>query len=263
MSLGLWQRWWPELIRVAAVQAPRCASADAEFVATSLLEKLNRSNIDLVVFPEKWITEVFQDGSRYFKDLIDLFRRFSADTACAVVPGSFSLTRDGKLYNTAPFIEDGSVVGFQDKISLYRGERKNYTGGSEVRSFPFHGTRVSVAVCYDLDFPYFAKIAAGLGSRIIVNPSLIHQKFHGMWKIYVLGRSLENRMPVISVNSISEPFSGNSIITSMDFTPDGVFIQEKNCGTEIITESEIDENGLEEAVTARLNEDPGRYEIRR
>lgn len=76
-----------------------------------------------------------------------------------------------------------------------------------VHIFKTHFERIATPVCYDLDFPYFRKIASLDGASIIINPSLIRNTLHGMWQLYVAARSLENRLNVASTNSISNPFN--------------------------------------------------------
>ena len=46
---------------------------------------------------------------------------------------------------------------------------------------------------------------------VIFNPSLIRKDFHREWHLYVKTRSLENRIPVISINSISDDFMGEAM----------------------------------------------------
>jgi predicted amidohydrolase len=99
------------------------------------------------------------------------------------------------------------------------------------------------------------------GVTVLANPSLIPSKYHRMWHIYVRGRSLENRIPVLSVNSLSEPFLGNSIITGMRDEGDGIVLEEENAGSQEIFYSELNYSHLPGLVRKRKDEDPGVYAL--
>lgn len=94
---------------------------------------------------------------------------------------------------------------------------------------------------------------------MLVNPSLIVRDFHEMWHIYVRGRSLENRIPIVSVNSLSDPFAGGSLVTWMEYTEGGVFLKGTESNTAPVTVAEVDERNVDGPLMARFNEDPGDY----
>ena len=155
-------------------------------------------------------------------------------------------------------ISDGRILGWSDKISLYRIEKNEYSQGREISVFEADGIKFGVAVCYDLDFPYYTKIAIRKGARILFNPSLIIKQFHEMWHIYVRGRSLENRIPVISVNSSSEPLGGNSLGTSFVQLERGVILESQMAKQSVLS-YELDMSGIDDMIESRMNEDPGKY----
>ncbi len=250
-------------MRIASVQAPRCGKASAVGYIESLAHELEIIEPDLVVLPEKWVTDHFDQDSYELQNILDTFRDMSASSGYSIVPGSFSIVRNNKLYNSSPFIRAGQLQGFQDKISPYRNERSLYEPGENINVFDAGSIRISIAVCYDLDFPYYAKVAVARGARMLVNPSLIVKEFHDMWYIYVRGRSLENRIPIVSVNSLSDPFNGGSLVTWMNYTDAGVILKDSGPSRSHITMAEIDEGSVEGPLLSRFNEDPGEYRISR
>ena len=234
-------------------------SGEAEAYLDRIMKKYDKDEFQMLVLPEKWITNNLEENDPVFQALLNTFEEISEKYSCDVVPGSFSIARSGKLYNSSPFIHRGKVLGFQDKISLFKGENGNYSKGDKIKLFDAGSLKISIAVCYDLDFPYFAKMVAGNRGNLIVNPSLITSEFKDMWHIYVKGRSLETRLPVISINSSSDPFLGGSIITRMRPRNGGIFLEGELLGA---TESRIVETNPEdmrEYIDSRHAEDPGTY----
>lgn len=231
--------------------------------ALSYLEKtINRISgheFQMVVLPEKWITSPMPENDPVFQEIMGFFQELSEKNRCSIVPGSFSIERNGGLYNSSPFIHEGKILGFQDKISLFKGENGKYSNGNEIRIFNAGGLKVSIAVCYDLDFPYFAKVAAANGASLIVNPSLISSEFRDMWHIYVKGRSLETRLSVVSINSLSDPFLGGSIVTRMKPGNGGVFLEQELLGSEEARIVETNPEEMRNFIEARQAEDPGFY----
>lgn len=246
-------------MKILCVQAPRKEAEEAPGYIEGILRKYREQDFSMVVFPEKWVSSTFSENDRQLLEILGPFTEFSRSHHCSVVPGSYSIKRDGGLFNTAPFIHDGTIQGYQDKISLFRSENGKYAKGSEIRTFDAGNMVVSIAVCYDLDFPYFAKIAARKGASLLVNPSLISSEFRDMWHIYVKGRSLETRIPVVSINSLSEPFLGGSIVTRMRPGDGGIFLEQELLGERESTIVETNPEDMRGFIESRQSEDPGSY----
>lgn len=246
-------------MKVLCVQAPRTGIENADSYISKLASEIGHLEFDLMVLPEKWVTTHVSPESEVWGNLLSSFQDISRNHNCMAVPGSFSLFRESGLYNSAPVLVKGKLEGYQDKISLYRGEKGKYQTGNEIRVFNAGETNFSVPVCYDLDFPYFTKIAVDMGADFLVNPSLITSNFSQMWYIYVKGRSLENRLPVVSVNSLSEPFYGGSIVTSMHPEDGGILLKEEIMGREHYKIIETNSNELRDHARYRKAEDPGTY----
>ncbi|GGM66877.1 hypothetical protein GCM10007108_01320 [Thermogymnomonas acidicola] len=246
-------------MRASIVQAPLM---DMERAMGFLEENEERifSGADLVVFPEKWITDRMDQDGPEMSSLLRFYGDMSARHRVLLCPGSLSVYRDGRLFNSSPLIDMGKLIGWQDKVSLFRSEKKSYTPGSEVKVFDTHLCRIGVCICYDVDFPYYCKMQAGMGARLILNPSLIDRDFRDMWHIYVRARSLENRLPFISVNSSSEMFGSGSMVTWMERAGKGVLLRELQAG-DVFTLVELSTD-VADLVDTRAEEDPGHYSLR-
>jgi len=219
---------------------------------------LAKEKPDFMVLPEKWVMQRYDEQSEQLNQVLDTFCELSQENGCTIVLGSFSVVRKGKLYNSSPVISEGKIIGWSDKISLYRTEKNEFTTGRSINVFQSSGIKFSVAVCYDLDFPYYTKVAIRKGARILFNPSLIHESLHGMWHIYVTGRSLENRIPILSVNSSSPPLGGGSIGTFLDEEEKGVRIRKTKAAKSVISYT-VDMQATSSMIERRMQEDPGIY----
>lgn len=245
---------------LVGIEAPIVSASDIEGSVIPVLNELNRENTDLVLFPEKWISNVFVEGSESYLKIMDIFRSLSSEYTISIVPGSLNIQRTTGLYNSAPVFTRGELLGWQDKIIPFARENKYYTHGTEVRSFDVNGLKIGIQVCYDLDFPFVTKLQALEGVDVILNPSLILDGFHNMWHLYVKTRSLENRIPVISVNSTSEPFNGGSISTSFSVREAGIQLKTNRSRGGRINCS-VNRNMVRRLSSMRRMEDPGLYDL--
>ena len=189
------------IMKIRGIQTKRMALDEALKYLTSLKADPD----EILVLPEKFIT------TKVMKNELDRILD-SLKMNNTVILGSVSYL-DRFLFNRTFIIRNKQIIGWQDKINLYRAEATKYTPGNELKVFNMGTYRAGILVCYDLDFPDYARMLFRAHCDIIFNPSLIRKDFHREWHWYVKTRSLENRIPIISVNSISDDFMGDSIIT--------------------------------------------------
>jgi 5-aminopentanamidase len=90
---------------------------------------------------------------------------------CAVVGGFCELGDDGLLYNSAALVDESGTRVVYRKAHLWDREKLIFTPGADappVVSLPFG--RVAVMICYDLEFPEWARLAALDGADLIAAP---------------------------------------------------------------------------------------------
>lgn len=130
---------------------------------------------DIIVFPEDFVTGPIEsrhslaskDGKflRFFQNLA---QKFKID----IVPGSIIIEKDGKLYNTAYYIDNtGKVLGEYQKINLWHPERSHFEAGDKINVFDTRFGKVGLAICWDLIFPEPFREMAKQGAEIIICPS--------------------------------------------------------------------------------------------
>lgn len=117
----------------------------------------------------------------------------------------------------------------------------------------------AVPICYDIDFPFYAKISAMKGATLLINPSLIRNDFHKEWHTYIEARALENRISVLSVNSANENFGGDSLFIDTYTENNGV----RTVKLEALKMTRFtviySDGKVEEKRELRKSEDPGYY----
>ena len=207
------------ILKIRGIQSRRMPLDDA----IEYLSSMKPDPDEIMVFPEKFITTKVTG-----KDMGRVLDSIKFNNT--LILGSLSY-EDRFLFNRTFIIKNKTVTGWQDKINLYRAEATKYTPGNELKIFDMGDYRAGILVCYDLDFPDYARMLFRKHCDIIFNPSLIRKDFHREWHWYVKTRSLENRIPVVSINSVSDDFMGDSIIAYPHKEEGGVrldIIEDKN-----------------------------------
>lgn len=251
-------------VDIVAFQTRRMSLADSiSYLENLFSREMKDRNADFIIMPEKWIDTEFMEYSESLSNILQFFMDFSKRSGNTVIPGSFAVKRSNGLFNSSPVISGGEILGWQDKISLFSREKERYTPGNRTEVFEAQGLKFTVSVCYDSDFPYYTRMAALEGSEIMFSPALIHKDFHDMWKIYIEARALENRLPFVSINSLSDPFNGGSMISVPVRYMFGAKLSTKSYGENEVIEERVSLEGLRELREARLKEDPGSYGFRK
>lgn len=91
-----------------------------------------------------------------------------------LLAGTFLLDVGGGRYrNRAYFFAPDGRHGFQDKLTLtgYEREAGVIEVGDELRVFETDFGRVGIAICYDIEFPLYARAQAEAGARLLLVPS--------------------------------------------------------------------------------------------
>ena len=246
-------------IKVTGIQAMRMSLESAVKYLEKRLPRPSDGRIDLMAFPEKWIVDRIESDSEKMSLLLGVFSDISEKYSCVLIPGSLSVTRNGRLFNSAPVMDSGKILGWQDKISPFGNEKTEYSSGNGINIFNTSAGKLSVPVCYDIDFPYFLKVSIRDGAEYAINPSLIDSEYHDLWRLYISARSLENRIPVLSINSLSAPFNGNSLAVQPYLHYYGFKIRTMDAGDKEVFSTELDISEIREHMVKRTDEDPGVY----
>lgn len=99
---------------------------------------------------------------------------------------------DYPLYNAATMLSPEGIVGTYGKVHLFGDEVETFVSGN---GFPIWQTpwgRVAIQICYDLEFPEAARVAALAGAELIIYPTANMSPFGEIHHTYVMSRALEN-----------------------------------------------------------------------
>ena len=205
-------------IRVAAVQTGIHASDEKRAVreAEALVRRAAKKRARLICMPEHWL---LSKVAKPEDEIYERFAKLAIETDAYINLGGIYEREGDATYLVSPTIgPDGDIVSRQRKVHLYRGEKKRALPGERFEIFKVDGVNVGTMVCHDVVFPESARTLTLGGAELLLVPSLIISEGSRPWHIYLMSRSLENRVPVISPNPYFPPrIPGRSIIVDLEY----------------------------------------------
>ena len=201
------------MVKLGLIQTKSYSSNILGIKAVSkLLQKIGRSNVDVVCLPEQWLKD--NRMSNIEKEFSD-FKKIAKDYDMTIIPGAFYERRQNRFAITAPIIgPSGEIIGRQDKIHPFDYEQNLVNPGRKANLFKTK-CKFGVIVCYDMVFPKVVNSLVKKGAEVIFSPSRIVKRGILPWHLYVQARSLENRVPILAANVENHKFGGNSIIVDL------------------------------------------------
>ena len=139
---------------------------------------------DFCMFPELLTTQLFsmlpdgrpQDTARaldqFTEPYLEMFNELAIRYNVNIIGGSHLAIEDEKLYNIAYLFRRDGTIEKQYKIHVTPSEAKwwGVVGGEKVQVFDSDRGKIAILICYDIEFPELARIAAGKGANIIFVP---------------------------------------------------------------------------------------------
>ncbi|MGA2783965.1 MAG: carbon-nitrogen hydrolase family protein [Candidatus Bathyarchaeia archaeon] len=167
-----------------------------------------------ICLPEHWLLE-------YWKKATDAPERL-AETAKAehifIITGANYTHDQTSIRIRSTIIDpDGRVIGWQDKVHLFRDESKIALPGESYKLFATPFAKFGITICYDNVFPEAARTIALQGADLLFVPSRVITEGLNPWLLYLKTRALENRIPVIAPN-VSDPprYDGGTVIVDLE-----------------------------------------------
>ncbi len=205
-------------IRLALAQWTIGAPHDfAEFAArvTAEIAKAAAAGARIVVLPEYLALELASTFAAEIRaDIVAtltglqplheawaaLFGTLAREHRIHLLAGTFLCAQpNGRFRNRAHLFAPGGGAAFQDKLTLTAFEK--HVGviepGDELRVFDTEFGRVAINVCYDAEFPLYARAQREAGARLLLVPSCTDTEA-GATRVRVgcMARALENRFYV-------------------------------------------------------------------
>jgi predicted amidohydrolase len=201
--------------RLAACQYPVTFLADFPSYRrklASLVREAATAGARLLLFPEYGAMELAallappdrQDLRRQpdalqdiLPDFLGMVSALAKDHRVYILAPSFPVrVARGQFRNRAHLVTPGGQTGFQDKLMMTRfeTERLAISPGREIKVFETELGRIGVNICYDAEFPPFAKAQTEAGADLILVPSCTdrHSGHSRVW-IGARARALENQ----------------------------------------------------------------------
>jgi predicted amidohydrolase len=259
-------------IRVAVVQYELRKIAGFDDFASQcrlFVETAAGYNSDFVLFPELLTTQLLTYIEANAKTIgaklteqterfVDLFCELARTNKTHIIAGSHLTLEEGKLHNISYFFDRKGKVSKQYKLQITPHEREAWgvQPGDSVEVFDTDCGKISILICYDIEFPELGRIAASKGARIIFCPSNTDQRFGYLRVRYCAqARAIENQVYVaVSGCTGNTPMLGGGEMhyaQSAIFTPSDLqFFQEAvaaECAANVETMiiQDLDMNALE------------------
>lgn len=246
--------------RRLAVYQPDAAGRD-KAGRLALLERamraLGRGGADLIVCPELYMSgyNVGDAVHRLAEPADGPFAKAVAglarDWRMAVVYG-YPETADGRIYNAALALGPGGErLANHRKLALPPGREPDlFSPGHGLTLFDVAGTRATLLICYDAEFPEAVRAAAAAGAEVVVVPTALAERWSIVANRMIPTRALENGVFLAYANHAGREddlvYLGQSCIVG----PDGGDLARAGAKEEIIV-AEIDLAAIA-AMRARL-----------
>lgn len=133
-------------------------------------------------------------------EYLTTFSQISRETGMTILGGTHIHKENNGFLNTAfLFFPDGRIER-QTKIHPTPEERKswNLTAGNSFNVFDTEHGKLSILICYDIEFPEGPRIVADMGAEIILCPSFTDVAA-GYWRVRhcAQARAIENQLYVV------------------------------------------------------------------
>jgi len=193
----------------------------------SLIEQAMALNAQILCLPERWYHVDYMNrnletnlqeshGEQY-----QLVQSWAKKYHISIISGGIWESRkpDKPKICCYYFNCHGQECFCQEKIHLYGLEKQWFQSGSKITVFHDSALDISfsILICFDLNISSdLAKLAVMNGAEVLFSPTLFRDIGVDNWNIYIRSRALENRVPLVSCNSIlkilDREFKGQSKI---------------------------------------------------
>lgn len=196
---------------------------------------------DFILFPEIFTTQLLsllpatdpatamrsldEFTPRYLELFTDLAVRFNVN----IIGGSHFTVEDGSLYNIAYLFRRDGTLGKQYKLHITPTERQwwGVKPGNRVEVFDTDRGRISIQICYDVEFPEVSRVAVEKGAQLIFVPFCTDERYGYLRVRYCAqARCVENQVYAAIAGSVGNlpqvPSLGLHYAQSGVFTPSDI-----------------------------------------
>ncbi|MBN2369083.1 MAG: carbon-nitrogen hydrolase family protein [Vicinamibacteria bacterium] len=191
---------------------------------------------DFILFPELITTQLLsivkapRPGlavrrlSDYTDSYLERFSQLAIGYNINVIGGSHFLVENDKLYNVAFLFRRDGTLERQYKLHVTPNEQRwwGVSTGDRLEVFNTDCGRIAILVCYDIEFPELARIAADKGARILFVPFNTDERYAYLRVRYCAqARCIENHVYAAVAGCVGNlPFVDNADI---HYAQSGIF----------------------------------------
>jgi predicted amidohydrolase len=175
-------------VRIAAVQYELSTIEDKDQFWNGLISKIREAagnGANLIIFPEYVTSHLLSlepvmthlEACLYLEACtamyVEFFQRQSQEWNVTILGGTHICKEENEFFNQAfMFFPDGRIVT-QKKLHLTPEEQSRWplAAGDELQVFETEWGKISILICYDIEFPELARNAAERGAELILCPS--------------------------------------------------------------------------------------------
>lgn len=172
---------------------------------------------DFIVFPEMFTTQLLsfmpskrpalaiRELSGFTSNYLELMNKLSIKYNINIIGGSHFTVEEDDLYNISFLFRRDGTLDKQYKIHITPNEKKwwGVKPGNELKVFDTDKGKISIQICYDIEFPELSRFAAEKGAQIIFVPFCTDERYAYLRVRYCSqARCIENHVYVVISGSV-------------------------------------------------------------
>ena len=159
----------------------------------------------LTFLPRRHPAEAIRELHQFTPQYLELFTRLAIQYNVNIIGGSHFIIEDGDLYNVSYLFKRDGTYSRQFKVHITPHERKwwGVKPGDEIKVFNTDCGKIAIAVCYDIEFPELARVAASKGANILFVPfNTDVRRSYLRVRFCAQARAIENQVYVVITGAV-------------------------------------------------------------
>lgn len=172
---------------------------------------------DFILFPEIFTTQLLsflpserpalamRSLAEFTPKYLDLFSKLAVGYNVNVIGGSHFTIEEGNLYNISYLFRRDGTIDKQYKLHITPNEKKwwGVKPGSKLKVFDTDKGKISIQICYDIEFPELSRIAVEQGANIVFVPFCTDERYAYLRVRYCAqARCIENHIFTVIAGSV-------------------------------------------------------------
>lgn len=233
-----------EIVRISAVQYQMRNIQDFDDFAKQceyFVDVASDYRSDFILFPEMFTMQLLtflpnlrpglavRKLAEYTPKYLELFNHLSVKYNINIIAGSHFTVENDDLYNVAYLFRRDGTIGKQYKLHITPSEKKwwGVKPGNTLEVFDTDCGKISIQICYDIEFPELTRVAVEKGAQIVFVPFCTDERYAYLRVRYCAqARCIENQIYTIIAGSVGNlPYVENLDIhyaQSAIFTPSDI-----------------------------------------